>query len=307
MALTLVEAAKQTKDPLATAIIEIFAKSTGILRVLPFNNIEGNALKYNLEEALGGIGFRGVNESFDESTGVINPMIESLVIAGGDLDVDKFIIKTQGGSQRSTQEAMKVKHLAHKWSQVFIKGDSEVNLREFDGLQKRLGGNQLVSSGTTSGGDPLSLAKLDELIDTVDDANALLVSKAQKRLLTAAARDTTVGGFISYAKDEFGRTITMYNDLPLIVMDENGAVYPTLQFDEAAEGGGNSASSMYAVHLGEGMLSGIQNGGIDVNDLGELDDKPVLRTRVEWYNGVSMEHPRAAGRLYGISNAAVIK
>jgi len=306
MALTLIEAAKVEQDDLTRAVIEIFAQTVGILRVLPFDEIPGNALKYNREETLPGVGFRGVNEGFTESTGVLNPMTEALVIAGGDLDVDKFIIDTSGTDIRAQHEAMKVKNLAHKWAETFIKGDSDVNLKEYDGLQKRLGGSQVLSNGATSGGDPLSLANLDELIDLVDEATHLLMNKAMRRRIDAAARSVAVAGTIVYERDAFGRRFAIYADLPIVIMDENGSAFPTLQFTEAATGGGSTATSIYCVSLGIGMLAGIQNGGIDVRDIGELESKPAMRTRVEWYNGISLWHPRAAARLRDISNAPVV-
>lgn len=308
MALTLLEAAKRNAgDDLRSTVIEIYAMSSDLLRVLPFEGIEGNALKYNQEETLPGIGFRGVNEGYSESTGVINPVMEPLVIAGGDLDVDKFIVKTMGEDQRSTQEAMKIKALAHKWTNTFIKGDSTVNTKEFDGLQIRLVGAQIIAAGATSGGDAMSLAKLDELLDTVDEPTHLLMSKAMRRRLTAAARNSTVGGYITYSKDEFGRRVTQYNDLPILIADPNSAAFATLAFDEANPGGGsNVGTSIYCLSLREQMLTGIQNGDISVEDLGELDSKPTLRTRVEWYNGISVWHPRAGARLWGIKDAAIV-
>ena len=307
MPLTLVEAMKLNRgETVRNAIIALYAMNSDILRVLPFTNIPGNAYRYNQEDTLPGVGFRGLNEGYTEDVGAINPETEHLVIAGGDLDVDKFIIDTMGNEQRSTREAMKVKALSHKFGQVFIKGDSTTTNKEFDGLQTRLTGSQKIAAGSTSGGDALSLAKLDELIDSVDDPSHLLMSKAMRRRLTAAARDTTVGGYITYEKDAFGRKVTQYNDLPILLSDRNGSAYPTLDFDEANPGGGSAVgTSIYALELGEGKLSGIQNGTMDVRDLGELESKPVFRTRVEWYVSMLLEHARAAGRLWGIKNAAV--
>lgn len=308
MALTLVEAAKlNSGDTVKSAIIEMFARQSDILQVLPFENIEGNALKYNREETLPGIGFRGVNEAFSESTGVMNPMVESLTIAGGDLDVDRFIVTTQGMAQRSTHESLKIKSLADTWTTKFIKGNNSSEPREFDGLQVRLTGNQLMDAGATSGGDALSLLKLDELIDRVDNPTHLLMSKAMRRRLTQAARNTSVGGFITYGVDAFGRQITKYNDIPILVAySGNGGTEP-IAFDEANPGGGSAVgTSIYALSLGAGKVVGIQNGGMDVRDLGELDDKPVYRTRVEWYSAIAMYHGRSAARLRGIKDAAVV-
>ena len=303
--LTLVEAAKlHSGDVIRAAIIELYARNSDILRVLPFENIEGNALRYNREDKLPGVGFRGVNEGFTESTGVLNPRVETLTIAGGDLDVDKFIVDTMGADQRSTHEAMNVRALSLRWSKAFLKGDSSSNPREFDGLQNRLGGNQLLDNHAT--GAALSLAKLDELIDAVDNPTHLVMNKAMRRRLTQAARNTSVGGFITYDQDEFGRRQSFYAELPILIVDEDEEGNQILPFTEAGSGGGSSSTSVYCVSFSENHLVGIENGGIDARDLGELESKPVFRTRVEWYSGMALYHGRAAGRLRGITNAAVV-
>lgn len=306
MAITLVEAAKLNRgDVIRSSIIEMYARNSDVLRVLPFENIEGNAIRYNQEAGLPGVAFRGVNEAYSESSGILNPVMDAVVIAGGDLDVDRFIIKTQGEGVRATHEALKVKALAHLWTTKFIKGDNDSDPREFDGIQKRITGSQLVDAGNSSGGDALSLGKLDELIDLVDEPTHLLMSRAMRRRLTSAARDTSVGGYISYEQDAFGRRVTVYSELPILVTDGRGQS-PVLGFDEANPGGGsNVGTSVYCVSFMDGMVSGIQNGIMDVRDLGELDSKPVFRTRVEWYAGITVYHGRAAARLRGIKDAAV--
>ncbi len=231
------------------------------------------------------------------------------MIAGGDLDVDKFIVDTMGQDQRSAQEAMKAKKLAHEIGNKMIKGDSTTDPREFDGLQVRLIGSQIIEAdaSATDGGDPLSLEYLDEAIDATDDPNFLYMSKAMRRKLTVAARNQAVGGNIVYAQDAFGRRQTVYNDLPILLADRNSDVFNTLGFDEVASTGATAtATSIYVLSLREGMLQGIQNGVMDVRDLGELESKSVFRTRVEWYPGMVLLHPRAATRVRGISNAAIV-
>ena len=306
MALTLLEAAKRSQDPVQSAVIEMYAGASDVLANLRFDNIQGSAMKYNREETLPGIGFRGINESYTESTGVINPQIEPLVIVGGDLDVDKFILETMGMNQRSVQEEMKVKSLALAWTKAFIKGDSDSDPREFDGLQVRLTGNQLIDAGSTDGGDALSLAKLDELIDAVDDPTHLIMNKAMRRRLTTAARTYTIGGFISYELDAFGKKIAYYNGLPILIMDKDNEDNDILPFTEVGSGGTTAtACSLYCVSLTPGKLQGIQNKVLEARDLGELQTKPAMRTRVEWYAGIAMYHGRAAARLRGVKNAAV--
>lgn len=300
MALTLLEAAKlNTGDVYKAGVLKKYAETSEILRLLPFESINGNSLRYNVEETLPGVGFRGVNGSYTESTGIINPKVESLTIAGGDLDVDKFIVDTMGADQRSVHEAMKIKALALAWTKTFIKGDSESDPTTFDGLQKRISGDALIANHASAG--PLSLAKLDEAIDAVDGANGILMSKAMRRRLTVAARTTAVGGNIGYTIDEFGRQVTTYNDLPIIIVDKDNENTDILGFTETS-----STTSIYVVAFGEGMVSGLQNGGMDVRDLGELEAKPALRTRIEWYSGFGVFAPRSAARLKNITDATVI-
>ena len=52
------------------------------------------------------------------------------------------------------------------------------------------------------------------------------------------------------------------------------------------------------------MVSGLENGGMDVRDMGELETKPAFRTRVEWYSGMGVFAPRSAARLNNITDAA---
>lgn len=306
--LTLLEAAKlNSGDVVQSSVIEMFARESEVLRVLPFADIIGNAYRYNREQTLPGIGFRGVNETYTESTGVINPLMDPVVIAGGDLDVDRFIIRTQGEQVRAAHEQMKVKQLSATISLKFIKGDSEVNPREFDGLQKRLTGNQLIAAGNTANGDALSLALLDQAIDATDNPTHLIMSKACARRLSQAAKNTTIGGYIEWTPDEFGRRVMKYNDLPVLRLYGADSSDSILPFTEASPGGGTATStSIYVVSLGEGHLKGIQNGTMDVRDLGELQTAPVYRTRVEWYMGLALEHGRAATRVWGIKDAAFV-
>lgn len=310
MALTLVEAAKTALNEgyeMEAAIMMQYAMSSPILGVLPFRDIQGSALKYNREETMPGIGFRGINGSFTESTGVVNPQVETLAIAGGDLDVDKFLVQTMGEGTRSAQEQLKVRSLALSWTRTFIQGDSATTPEEFDGMRKRLTGTQLIAAGNTSGGDALSLVKLDEVIDSVVEPTHLIMNKNMRRRLTAASRATSIGGFINYGVDEFGRQVEMYGNLPILIVDEDNNRNKILPFTEVGAGGGTAQTcSIYCVSFGQLKVQGIQNGQITVSDLGELQTKPCYRTRVEWYAGFGVFDGRSAARLYGITDAAVV-
>ncbi|WP_373069751.1 major capsid protein [Gemmatimonas sp.] len=314
MALTLMEAAKVAINEgktIRAGVIEMFARASALLAAIPFKDIQGNAYQYNRESNLSGVAFRNVNGTYPESTGVVNQLVEALRICGGDLDVDTFIVKTQGQVARAVQEQMKVKALAAEMTRVIIKGDSTSTPAEIDGLQNRIVGGQLIENSGVNGGGALSLIMLDELLDTVPEeagrGRVLVMNKALRRRLTVAARTAGVGGNIDYALDDFGRQVTRYNGVPIVnTYPDNGGTDP-LAFDEVGSGGATAtATSIYCLALGDGLVTGIQSGGMDVRDLGELDTAPKFRTRVEWFAGMAIEHGRAAARLRGISNVAAV-
>jgi len=309
MSMTLVEAAKEVSgDVKRAAIIDLFSKNSDIVRVLPFENINGSGIDYDREETLPGVGFRGINQAFSEDVGVINPQHDPLKIAGGYLDVDTALVKMHGPSIRATREAMKVKALSLKIAKTFIKGDSQSDTREFDGLQTRLTGVQKihVTTNATDSVGALTLAKLDELIDAVDDPSHLIMNKHVRRLMSAAGRTTGVSGYITYSQDEFGRQVTRYNDLPILIAGKDNVNAEIIPDTEVAGDSGTDATSIYCVSLRDGMLTGIQNGIIDVRDLGEMDTISKFRTIVEWLMGMALYHPRAAARLWNISTATAV-
>ena len=300
MAATLVEAAKHA-DAMSRPIIEIFAQESDLLRVMPFVDIKGNAYAYNVEAALPGVAFRGVNESYTESTGVVNPQTEALKIAGGDLDVDVTMVRGNGTDFRASMTAAKAKALSRSVSKTMVQGDSATNAAEFDGLFSRINvsGSQALANTGASGA--LSMADLDEIIDAVAEPTHLLMTRQCRRALLAYIRTQ---GAVSMTTDEFGRQMTTYNGLPILIADkvkDDAAIGKT----ESANGKaltGATFSSIYCLSLGAGKTHGIQNGGIRVTDIGETDAAPVFRTRVEWMCGMVVSDPYSVSRLYNVSS-----
>ena len=315
MALTLAEANKLTNNPIVPGIVETFVKESPVIDRIQFKDISGNAYKYNEELALPGVEFRAVNAAYSESTGTINPKTESIVILGGDADVDTFLVKTGGNlaDLRVTQNNMKSKAAAYKFDDSFINGDTAVDANSFDGLKKRLTGAQVIVAGV-NGLSILGAAdadrhafldQLDLLIAQVLGINAsngaLYMNAAVKAKIASSARRLTT---YDQTVDSFGRHIQMYNGIPLLDIGNKAdgtLVIPQTETQGTAVG---TTSSIYAVKFGsgegEGSVCGLQNGTIDVRDLGEQQVKPCYRTRIEWFVGLGVFSGRAAARLTGV-------
>jgi len=298
--LTLLEHAKLNPNPLVSGVVEIFAANNPILLNLPFITINGPAYVYNREGTLPGVAFRGINESYTESTGVINPATERLVICGGESDYDTFLVATGTGTNdaRALHDAMKSKALALRWAKTFFDGNSEADPREFDGLNRRLTGGQVVNAGA-AGGAALTLDKLNELVDAVQGTpNLLLMNKRMVRKVTSLAQSTAN---VTYGVDALGRVLTSYAGIPIGIVEDDDTGAAILGFDEDDGAGNADTTSIYAIRFDMDGVHGIQNAPVDVRDLGELPSKPAFRTRIEWFAGYVVKHPKAAARLRWIN------
>jgi hypothetical protein len=295
--LTQTEWAKLNPNPLQSGVVEIFASTNPIMQYMPYQNIAGAAYVYNREQTLPGIAFRGINESYTESTGVINQLSDPLKIIGGDLDTDTALVAWGVGANdtRAIHDAMKVKALSLSHLKTFFDGDATANPKEFDGLNARLTGNQVISIAANGGA--LTFEKLDELCDAVSGApSLLLMNKKMRSAIRAMSRN--IGAF-TISKDDLGREVDLYNGVPIAVIEDDAEGNAILGFDET-QGSSNNAASIYAVRFGADGLFGAQTAPISVRDLGEQQSKPAYRTRVEHYSTIVLEHPKCAARLKGI-------
>jgi hypothetical protein len=305
MGLTLLEAAKSERDPARLAVIRELAEGE-LMRVIPFQDVEGEGVFYDVEQELPSVGFRGINETLDASYGVLNPQSERLKVLGAEVDVDTSIIDMRGSDAVGDQVRMKVTSMRMTFEDQFINGDESLNPRSFDGLKRRINAG---SSQAINMNGALSLSALDELIDACDamgGQKVLIMNKKMRRRLNTASRATTIGGFINYELDSFGRRVTQYGDVPIIVTDTNAQNQPVQPFTETS-----SSTSIYCVAMGDLLTTAIQGRcrgqfGISVRAMGEVPDAPVDRTRIEWYCGMAVYNGRSAARLYGVTDAAVV-
>ena len=297
MALTLLEAQKHAKTPAELAVVTELAAGQ-LMSVLPFRSIEGNGLFWKREEALPDVGFRNYNGALAESYAEVSQQSESLKLFGGDIKVDKAIVELEGAEAKAYQIQARVRAMRLAWEALFINGDSNQSPSEFDGLAARIqsGSSQYFQNGSGTG-QALNLGTLDEAIDNVDAQGGrkyLVMSKSARRALSRQARTNTQ---IEISRNEFGYQQMIYAGVPVLELDRDHKNVAILDSDPAAQ-------DLYVVSFGNDHLTGIQNGGVNVRELGESFDRPQLITRVEWYCGMALINGRAAARLAGINATA---
>ena len=297
------EAMKYSQNPMQKAILEIYARNSAILQYLPFKDISGNAYTFNAESELPDAGFRNVNQDYTPSVGTLDQNTEALKIGGGTIKIDRALIATQanGTSIIAEQTSQKTKAFALRFSKAVIKGNAVTSPEEFEGLERRISGNQLLDAGSSAGGDELTLDMVDLLIDAVEpEPDALLMNKTMRRKINKLVRAS--GAAIETVDGNFGKRLQAYAGYPILPVDYDNEGNQILAFDEACPGGGSDVgTSIYAVRYGTDAFCGLQNGTLDVEDQGYTT---IYRTiLVEWYTTIAIFHPRCCARLRGIKNA----
>jgi hypothetical protein len=317
---TIVEYARTVEDPMARTIIELFPEAVDFYGILPFKPAPGGAYRYHREGALpNNIGFRGINEEPQEGHAVFNDLVETCFPIAGNIDVDRVLLNRYGPERRAREQIMAIKRKMKVWADTFIKGDSQSSPTEFTGLQNRLqivGGDvsasnydsRVVANSVAAGGGALSLQKLDLAIHHTENPTAIIMPRKIKSRFPAAQRDTQIGGFITFDKDEMGRPVTRYGELPVYTGYGITPFGEFLPFDEVPYGGGvANTASIYIVSFTDGGVCGIETLPMEVTDIGLTETGVWHRTNVEHDNGLVVEGAYAATRMTSITDAPIVK
>lgn len=304
MAVTLAQAAANETDPVRRGAIETAIGVSNVWDRLPFEYITGNSYAYDKDRVLPGTAFRTVNEAYVESTGVVNQAVEALQILGGDADVDQFIEQTFSsttGVLMANQVRMKLESAQATYVDAMFNGDVDArDPKEFDGLRKRLVGDQVLdATGTLD--DEAFLFDLDLLFEQVQggEPDVVYVNGTIVPYLKKLGRE--VGGAEYIISEITGKREFTWNGVPFINPGEHWSGRPILAYN-AADG-----YDLYAVKFAKnwndvGVL-GITNGGLQAKYLGELQEKPAIRTRIDFYTGLVVQGGKAAARLRGVKKA----
>lgn len=285
--MTQAQSIKLTQDELQKGVIEVMVKESKLLQLLPFMNIQGSGYTYNLLGKYGTAEFRPINggktqiESFD-----VVPQTEVLARIINEAVIDNFLVQVESNINdlMAIEVELKAKDMAYTYEKCFINGDGLNNT--FEGLLKKVEKYKtLIGIGEEGiGVDQTIVATasleddLDELLDMVQGgADAIVLNKKMRRNLTKSLRDKLRYAPLEAVK-QLGLQIEYYGTVAIITVDED-----ILQDDY-----------IIAVKFGiKEAVCGLQNGSIQVRDLGELETLPQSKTRMEWYCSMACFNPKA--------------
>ncbi len=305
---TLAESAKLSQNMLIAGVIENVITINRFYQVLPFTEIEGNALAYNRENALGDAMFSGVGTTITaKAPATFTAVTSSLTTLLGDAEVNGLIQATRSNitDQKATQVASKAKSVGRKYQDSMINGDGTADT--FPGLLSLVDSTQTITANAGAGnGDVLSFAYLDQLIDLVTDKDGqvdyLLMHARPLRSYLALLRalgGASIGDVVTLPS---GEQVPAYRNIPIFRND----YIPVNQ----TQGSSTTSTTVFAGTLDDGsMTHGISGltamneaAGIQVDEVGISETKDETITRVKWYCGMALYSLRGLAALKGVTN-----
>lgn len=319
MAVTLAQYSIDTRaDDLQRALIQMFDDYSPVFSEIPMDD-NGDSIYYDYEQVslLPSVAWRAFNTAWSESSGVTTPYREYLKILGGEVKWDKWFANRKTITR---QTEMKVLAAVKAWDAAFFEGTPISDTNSMIGLRTRLGSGQLVLNA--SGGGALTLAKLNSLIDSVPFSTkqeqgmrrgegvrkVLYMNRTLRNKVDSLIEAQTGSLRIETTKDAFGARVEMWRDAVIRVVETTGTGTTTLDFDEDPGDGVSDTASIYCVAFGDGLVHGLyrtKTGGkaLDTKRVDELESEPRGMIRFEGMYGIAQDHPRAAARLYAITNS----
>jgi len=304
--ITLAESAKLSQNQLIAGVIENIVTVNPIYELLPFMGIDGNALAYNRENALGDSQFLGVGGTITaKAATTFTSVTSSLTTLIGDAEVNGLIQATRSNfaDQMAVQVASKAKSIARKFQDAMINGDGTND--SFVGLLALTPSSQ---KGTLSGanGSNLTFDILDELIDLVKDKDGqcdyIMMPSRTRRSYFSLLRSLGGASIGEVTTLPSGRKVPVYNGVPIFVNDfiptnqtkgTSGAVCTTIFAGTFDDGSGRHGIS---------GLSAARDFGISVKNIGEKETADEEITRVKFYCGFANFSQLGIALADGIKN-----
>jgi len=296
---TLAESAKLAQDTLVSGLIESIITVNHMFQLLPFEGIDGNALAYNRENALGDIQRATVGDTITaKAAATFTAVTSSLTKILGDAEVDGLIQATRS-AVNDVQIASKAKSAGRDYQDQLVNGDGTGN--SFEGMLSLCATGQYATTGAD--GSNLSFTILDEMLDLVvaKDGDVDFIVMHARTIRSYKVLLRALGGVTMQEVYELpsGKNVPAYSGVPILRND----YIPINQ----TKGAGTNCTTIFAGCFDDGdMKTGLlgltaRNAyGLHVVDVGESEDKDEHIYRIKWYCGLALFSELALAGADGI-------
>lgn len=336
MAMTLAQSALLSTDILQSGVIELFIKDDPILEILPFIEIVGNSLEYNIEETEATAEFHSVNETWTENIGTVSQANANLKILGGDADIDNFLMQTRSNVNDLKAEALKtkVKAVKKQFLETFYYGNDGavtggLTSKQFNGIHYLIANQGTNTAAAPTAALPLSLNvkalgtadgtavlltmhELEEAVDKVKGykPELMLMSKMMRRYINVYLRGA---GGITYDDRANKRVQSLFNVpvTPSEYISDNENCNRHYSSYASHEYGyepitathaklGDGSTSIFIAAFDAKAICGLQNGIMTTVPVGDLETKDAQRFRIKWYCSLMLQNILSCSKVTGI-------
>jgi hypothetical protein len=323
MAITLAEAKVGMADKVDQKVVDTFRRSSLLLDKMVFDNAispgtGGSTLTYGYIQLKtpSTAAVRQINSEYTAGEAKREEKTTKAVVMGGKFQIDRVLIGTSGAvDELAFQTEQKVKATSNYFNNLVINGNKASTgtgvLNTFDGLDKLLTGTETeITSAVDVSTDALMGSNYNALLDEVDGflsaldgkPSMLLMNNKMLAKMRSAARRA---GYYGRSRDDFGRMVETYNDIPMYDMGKyyNGTNTVDIIPETAATTTAEGKTDIYAVTIGLDGFHGVSPTGSKVINSYMPDlTKPgaVKDGEVELIAGVALKNTNKAGVLRGI-------
>lgn len=299
---TLAEAAKLQNNVLVQGVIESIVTVNQVYNVMPFDTIDGNAIEYTRENAIGGVDV--IDIGGDDTVNVITaqaktaatftPVTTSLKVLLGDAYVDHFIQTTmqQPNNQKAVQVASKAKGLARQYQDLMINGNQTSVPKQFHGVLQLIPAAQRKNYASAL----MTLDMLDELISMVKSKDGqvdfIMSHDAALRKYFNILRALGGAGIGEVVTLPGGGTVPGYRGIPWFRNDWCAAAGSPNLVGDVFVGCWDDGSRK----VGLSGLTSVHQMGIFVTELGEAEGTNNTITRIRFYASLALYSELAMAR-----------
>jgi hypothetical protein len=331
MPVTLEQAKVAMHDKVDQQVVDEFRRSSLLLDRLIFDDAVspgtgGSTLTYGYQrlKTPAVAQFRNINEEYQPQEADREDIYVKLKIFGGAFEIDRVIHDTSGQiNETQFQLQQKIIGASNLFHYTVINGDSAVDSKAFDGLNKALAGSSTelnaddvldVSTSAAIESDKFALLDaIDNFLAELDGRPTMLMGNG--KLITKIKSVARRAGYLTQSEDAFGRTVQAYDGIPLVdlgyFVQVSGGVPTTVPVVPIVNRTINSQNvtgltDLYAVSIGLDGFHGVTVTGNavirtylpDFNSPGA-----VKKGEVEMVAAIALKNTRKAGVLRNIKVA----
>jgi hypothetical protein len=320
MPITLQQAKVGMADHIDQQVIDEFRRSSFLLDALTFDNAVspgtgGSTLTYGYTrlKTPSTAGFREINNEYTANEADRENLYVNLKIFGGAFQIDRVIQDTSGQiNEMNFQLQQKILGARNLFHHTVINGDSAVDSKAFDGLDKALAGSNtelnteaIIDLSDETGLNSNKFKLLDELdnfLAELDGRPAMLMGNG--KLITKIKSVARRAGYLTNTEDGFGRTVNGYDNIPLVDLGHfyNGTgTVPVVPIEGRTVGTAQTGlTDLYAVSLGMDGFHGVSptGNGVIKTFLPDFNAPGAVKSgEVEMVAAVALKATRKAGVL----------